>query len=290
MTAAVLSIGFSLLVFSGWFMAKQVPARMPGRLGADAATEPVERGKSDSPEPSGTDPIVFECARAFPQSRQPVLIVDCAREIIVHANAAAARLLGARRSALIGLPLRKCLVESSDCNIAAMLRRVRPTGSACIPGLRAVTGGKVIDAAASLVRSAGQDFLLLRPRLAEASAGASPAETFSIEDLDGASMGLVVTDAELTVLYSSRTFGRQVGLADGEQAVGRPLFRWLRLTERDLARLREQMASRQAVISVATRLVTEAGSARLVQILAIAVPDGPGSRWGFVLTGRASIN
>lgn len=273
-------------------MAKPVPARMPGRPSTDAALDPAGSNKTRSPgQSSGTDPTALECARAFSHSRQPVLIVDCTRGIIVHANAAAARVIGARKTALVGSPLRKYVLDTNGCDIPAMLDRVRPTGSAFLAGLRTAADDKSLDAAVSLVRSTGQDYLLLRPRAAQrAPAAESFTETSVSESVDAASMGLVVTDAERSVLYANRTFVRQIGLAFGAEAVGRPLGRWIRLTERDLTRLREQMASRQAVISLMTRLVDETGSARLVHVLAIAVPDGPRSHWGFVLTGRGSIN
>jgi PAS domain-containing protein len=272
-------------------MAKTVPARMPGRREAIAALEPIRTASSESPgQPGATDPTLFECNRAFAHSRHPVLIVDGNRGVVVHANTAACRVVGARRTALVGAPLHKYLHGTEGCDFRGMLLRVRPTGTACFLGLRAVSSGKRLDASVSLVRSAGQDYLLLRPRAAQMPGRETPAETSVSETIDGASMGFVVTDGELTILYANPAFVCQAGLADEAEAIGCSLSRWIGFSDRDLARLKEQMMSRESVISVMTRLTGEHEVSRLVHLLAVAVPDGPHSHWGFVLTGRTGIN
>jgi len=247
-----------------------------------------ESSELPSPSPSA-DVSHLSYGRLFSSSPQPILVVDT-RWVIVHANVAACRLLGASKAALLGAPILDFLRSGSGSDVVGSLMSARLEGSSKLTDIRASVNGTALKATVSLVKSAGREYLLVHPRPITDRADDLENPSLVSEAIENASVGFLVTDGELKVLYANRAFLHMTGLACAAQAVGCPLTRWLKLSSDDFAQLSGQMNARESVTGLVKPLRDGSGRSRLVHALAIAVPDGPQSRWGFTLTEHARVN
>lgn len=233
------------------------------------------------------------CASLFEAAPEPVLIIDAIRGSIVNANVAAARLLQRRRSELVGTLLARAFDSASHRVVensiaAALVHGVARTGSIRVPNTAVV-----LVATLSLVRVAGKAYMLSRFRtLAEDAESDMPhleAPAMS-EAIENNADAFALTDSELRVEYANRAFLQMIELDSTQEVCGRSLTRWLGLTQDDLGRMRRQMAARESVSSLITTLLSGQSAPRDVEALAIAVPDGPDTCWGFSIRERSALN
>jgi nitrogen-specific signal transduction histidine kinase len=228
----------------------------------------------------------------FAAASEAVLLVEAATETITAANPAAATVLTTTRSALIGTRLLKAVDPSSVSMLERTLASVRKVGSDQSISLRARRDGGQLDAKISLLRSSDTSYLLVRLRSSRASCPAQGHHSTSLvlDFLEEAPVGFLIADGDFRVEYANRTF---IAMADGgclENLRYKSLQRWLDITERDSARLHAQMSQRQAVTVLASRLRSELGALRQVQLRAVAVPDDESPFWGFFICERPELN
>jgi hypothetical protein len=81
-----------------------------------------------------------------------------------------------------------------------------------------------------------------------------------------------------------------VGLRSLDELRGESLARWLDLSARDMVRLAEQMAQREAATVLTTGLRPEHSRARAVEVIAVAVPGEADACWGFSISARPRLN
>jgi nitrogen-specific signal transduction histidine kinase len=245
------------------------------------------------PEPTPVDATELPYERLFAAATEPVLVAESGSGELVQANTAAATLLRTTCRSLIGAPLLSCFKTSSRQLLADSVAIACTTGLAEAVTIRPLKGGKPLRVFLSLFRAAPKSYLLVRlaSRLRDGSAG-SPTRTRSVvfESLERAGAGFLVTDPQLRVQYANQTFIAMVRQSSPARVNGKSLTSWLTLSEVDLVRLREQMAQRQAVSVLTTKLRIDKHSTRDVEVHAVAVPGGQYPCWGFSITPRARLN
>lgn len=238
-------------------------------------------------------PTLLPCDRLFAAATEPVLIVDAATLKIVEANPPAAIVLCSNRADLIGTPLLSVFEDESADLIEAGLAVTRTVGSAQAAALRARHGGPDLGARLSMFRAPPESYVLVR--LSTNGAGAAQggdrvhADTVAFEEIDGASGGFLMTDADYRIDYANRVFIEMVERRTTAAVCGSSLLRWLALTAADLSRFRLQLARRQAVSLLTTQLCA-LRYPRRVEVCAVAVPDGVDTCWGFSVCELPRIN
>jgi PAS domain-containing protein len=231
-------------------------------------------------------------AKLFPATVEPVLIVDAAYGSIIEANAAAVQALGTERGSLIGASLPTLFAEPSSRQVSASLGMVRQFGVARVVGARITRDRSRLNATLSLVRQGVTEYLLVRLELSgtESQAASNGAPSFVNQAIENGPTGFLVTDVDLQILYANKALLRMIEAGSLEEIEGEILSRWLELSRSDLRALNRQMSRRESVSVLDTQLYPSNDPPRWVQVLAIAVPDGAQSRWGFSISDRACLN
>jgi PAS domain-containing protein len=231
------------------------------------------------------------CANLFAATAEPVLIADAAHGGIIEANTAAARTLGTRRRKLIGSSLMAIFDRPSSQRVLASLRTVRSLGVVRLVGARAVHNDATLTATLSLVRQGVLEYLLVhletgtnRPR------GGRGAQPFVNDAIENGASGFLVTDVDLGIQYANKAILRMMEMDSFDAVDGGSLTQWLEFSREDLGRLQEQMTRRESVSVTVIPLHPRESNPRPVQVLAIAVPDGACSTWGFSVSERPCLN
>jgi PAS domain-containing protein len=256
---------------------------------AELNTENIESSEWQ-PSPAGAASET-SYARLFAATDAPVLIVDALYGTVLNANIAAARALDIQRSALVGSSLIAMFQQPGRQKVLAALGTARALGVARVIGAHTTHGGAVLNATLSLVRQAGREYVLAHLESSDRDrCHSDDTPSFVSEAIENALTGFLVTDADFNVLYANRTLLEMLEHDSLEETGGSSLTRWLELSKEDLRLLKRQMQARESVSSLATWLYPLNSQPRMVQVLAIAVPDGTQSRWGFSISERPCLN
>lgn len=227
--------------------------------------------------PTQIAPATLNYRSLLAGSSQAVLIADFSDGRILEANPAASRLLRIPAATLVGVPLNKLFDGESvdafettlDCEIEARpLHRDAP-----------------LYVQASRVVAGGQTYLLIRMRLLDDATVThlTAGHSAVVEAIDHAGVGLVLTDDELRIQFANQSFVQLGGFAAPDALCGRRLTSYLQLTPSDLNLLRDQRTERRAVTQLRVSFRLENGATRIVEVDAVAVPDGPHILWGFII-------
>jgi hypothetical protein len=250
---------------------------------------------------------------------EAVLIVDAAALRVLRVNPAAARLLHACETALLGTPLLSAFDAAGRHAIRGSIGVARAGGRNDVVVVRAAGGGAFLRAKISCFWVGSDAYVLLR--LSTSNTGDAPASMRRspvFDAVDGAATGFLMTDAGLRVEYANRAFLEMTGLPSWSRIEGKSLLRWLRFTAGDMALFRKQLLRRQATTLMTARLRPERPSARAevrplraevrplraerdsprpkhssprqVEVCAVAVADGPLTCWGFTVRELPSLN
>lgn len=233
----------------------------------------------------------LSCDSLFTATLEPTVILDVQCGSVIHANWAAARLLGVTRSTLVGMPLPNML-EGADLNgMRAALDNIRESGVAQLDAVRVRGSGAELIVRMSFVAAGNAGYVLAHLSTAR-NESIVPAQNCSLvyDAVDNGATGMVVTDAALILVYANRAFLRLIAVDSLAEAVGRPLSRWMELCAADIDRMREQMIAREATTVVSLRLKNTRPVGASLQALAIAVPDEEEPMWGFSISERSRVN
>jgi PAS domain-containing protein len=239
------------------------------------------------PVPSLLAPTEMSCDWLFGVAAQPMLIVD-ARDRILRANVAAARLLHVSPTTLEGSALAAAFAVGSTRELAAALCAARVTGSAKILSTPARAGAAQLTCALSLVVAERGSYILVHLDAEQHRQPGSPSVVG--EAIENASFGFLLTDAHLHVEYANRAFLQMIEVDSPAEVHGQPLARWLGLSSDDLAQLHEQMSARRAVSTLFLRLAPEHGPVLEVEAAAVAVPRGDAACWGLSIRRRPRLS
>jgi nitrogen-specific signal transduction histidine kinase len=225
----------------------------------------------------------------FGASMEPVLIVNAANALIAQLNPAAANLFGGLGTTLIGAPLVACFEESSALEMQRCLALAQTTGGADSAPLRPLEGGPMLRAQVSLVRAAAETYWLVR---LDASHATAPARTSStvFDAVDQASVGFLMAESGLRVEYANRAFIDMIKVGATAELYGTSVLHWLKFSEADLTRLRDQVADHQAVALLTTHLCPVRQPRRRVEVCAIPVPEDRQTSWGFTVRELPNLN
>jgi PAS domain-containing protein len=233
------------------------------------------------------------CDWLFSAAVEPLMVIDATTGQIRQANPAAAELLRTPERMLIGASVVGIVDASNTTMLARSIEVACATGAAEPVTLRTVGNGMELSAKISLFRAEAGSYLLFRlASIADPAVEQAPTavHTPAFDAIERASVGFLVTDSCLRVEYANQAFMDMVGLPALGQMRGKSLARWLELSEDDLARLQEQMATRQASSAMLTSLRSARNLLREVEVWAVAVPDGTLTCWGFVVRELQRLN
>lgn len=226
----------------------------------------------------------FPAEQLFAMSDTAVLIAIQSTGRVVAVNPAAQRLLDMSRAELVGSDWRTAFGESCAARLQEVARQAAESGAAAqasAPG-RAGRGSVSITLSTFCVSRA--TYLLVRLAAGDVPAAASGEPSPGVIDaLDALATGFVLTDGELLVEFVNRAFLELLRQPDGANVERQSLLRWMSLTQADLARMRRQMALREAATVTTTVLSAGVASTPMVEVTAVAVPDATSPRWGFIV-------
>jgi PAS domain-containing protein len=238
--------------------------------------------------PTGESGLPYEWL--FSESNEPVLIVDAATFSIARANPAAAAALRIPQTSLVGAPLVQAFETSSNCAIRRSMKLARASGRPDTAMVRAAADGSELSAQVSFFRAGAGAFLLfhLAAKAGDDWLGTRASAVF--DAIEGSTVGFLMTDAGFRVEYANRAFMEMADLASVARIQGKSLARWLEFSESDMEQFRNQMLQCQATTLITARLRSERRWIREVEVCAVAVPDGPITCWGFMVSELPALN
>jgi transcriptional regulator PpsR len=222
----------------------------------------------------------------FQMAAEGILIVDAGTLRILEANPAAAQLLGARPSELVGRTVAEGLDAESAGALRALLAVADSAGRTDNRRLRLGPAGQACLATASVFRQENATLFLVRLAPADAKSAAAalgPPRAQLLSIVQSAPDGIVVTDPDGRILAANPAFLELAQLATEAQARGQPLDRWLGRQGVDLGVLTANLRQHGVVRLFATTLRGELGSSAEVEISAVAVANGEQPCLGFMV-------
>ena len=223
----------------------------------------------------------------FASAAQPMLIVD-ADNCIARINAAAARLLHASPTPLVGSPFLAAFSASSTRGLAGALSTARVAGSARIVATCAGAQATRVSCGLSLIRAVRRSYILVHLDGGNGRTVDSP--SLVAEVIENAPVGFLMTDAQLHLEYANQAFLKMIEADSLDEVYGQPLGRWLGLAADDLAQMEGQMSARRAVSMLFLRLTPEHGAAVEVEALLVAVPHKDHACWGLSIRSRPRLS
>ena len=237
-------------------------------------------------------PCALPAELLFAMSQEPVVIVNAATGIIIHANPAAAHWVRVGGSELIGMKFASLFESASAPHLLAALAEAESVGHSTSRNLR-TSCGRELSAALSLVRAPPDSFVLVRmsePRPLGSPAN-TPGRTSAVLDaIEAAPIPFLITDSSFKIEYANRAFTTLVGAETRPDVLGYSLLGWLLLTAADVEYLGQRLSQRQAAETIATAMRPSEGKSRQVELYAVPVPDGINSRWGFTVRMLPRLN
>ena len=215
-------------------------------------------------------------------SAEAVLVVDGSTQKVLEANPAARQLCAGLRSKLVGATLAGLFDAAHGERLQDLLAAARSVGKQGAMTTRLADGGAEVSVSASVFRQDDTAFVLLRlaPILAETAPvravgrkgqGAERQNNWDATlaaFVQGSPDALVFSDASGLVLSANRAFLTLAELSSEDQALGRPLDRWLGRTGVELGVLITNLRQRGSVGRFITTLRGEYGTAIEVEIAA----------------------
>ena len=221
----------------------------------------------------------------FDLSSEAILMVDASTHLVVEANPAATKLLGAPQRKLAGQPFPVGVDARTARAVDAMLAQLRASGRADPVLMRAARGRAELTVSASLVKQEDGQFFLVRfsGQPGEGATSSASPSALITQVIERAPDGLVVTDLEGRVLIANPAFVDLVQLAGAELVRGQSLDRWLGRPGVDLSVLLATLRQHGSVKLFATTMRGELGANADVEISAVAVPDATPPCLGFTV-------
>jgi PAS domain S-box-containing protein len=253
------------------------------------ASSPDNATASSVREPA---PCALPAELLFAASKEPVVIVNAANGIIMHANPAAALLVRMGDCELIGMKFASLFESPSAPTLLAALAEAESVGHSTCRSLRTPCG-RNLGAGLSLVRVPPESFVLVRmsePLSPTLSAHSKARASSVLDAIEAAPLAFVITDSSFKIDYANRAFTTMVGADTQPDVLGNSLLGWLLLTASDVEQLGERLAERRATELVSTVMRPIQGNSRQVEICAVPVPDGADSRWGFTIRMLPRLN
>ena len=162
----------------------------------------------------------------FQITSEPVLIVDGASLLVTEANAAAGRLLGKTPKRLSGRSFPDLFDAEGGKAVNGTLANARVAGKADPISVKLVETKGDVSVNISAFRQEGAVHFLVRlvPPNADVSTGS---RTRLLEVVEKLPDGFIVTDVDCKILSANSSFLDLVQLTSEQQAIGRPLDKWL---------------------------------------------------------------
>jgi PAS domain-containing protein len=229
----------------------------------------------------------------FAASTQAVLIVDAEAGSILRANPAAALLLNLTSAALAGAAFLSIFDDASAAALWRDISEANSSGSAPASIVRERQAGRSLSVQLSLVRSAPQNYLLVRLEFGRSVAARAPKsnpESAVMAAIDAAPLGFLIAAADFHVEYANQAFVRMIKAHSQAAVRGSSILRWLRFEAADLSQLSARLSQRQSAHMLTTVLHPNFGLPQRVEVCAVPVPDGLNTQWGFTLRHLPRLN
>jgi len=229
-------------------------------------------------------PEEFPAEELFAAASSAVILADGTNHRIVNANPAALSLLDARLPDLRGAYWHAAFSDSCEESLTSAAQN---SGISHRPA-EVTAFGRINSARLSVMvshfNSSMRPYLLIRLTNATPDLySAQPPRSAVLDHIDALTTGFVLADGELRVEFWNRAFAMLIGEPAQSAIEGQSLLRWLHLTPGDLERMREQVARREATISMTTTLSAGYSFALTVEVVAVSAPDATCAHWAFIL-------
>lgn len=222
----------------------------------------------------------------FQITSEPVLIVDGASLLVTEANAAAGRLLGKTAKRLSGRSFPDIFDNEGSKAVSANLAAARAAGRADPVSVKIAETKSDVSVNISAFRQEGVVHFLARlisPN-AELSTGS---RTRLLEVVEKLPDGFVVTDVDSKVLSANAAFLDLIQLTSEQQAVGRPLDKWLGRHATELGVVINNLREHGSVRHFFTLARGELDTSEEVEVSAVAVMGGEQPCFGFTVRSVA---
>lgn len=226
----------------------------------------------------------FPADALFAAASSAVILADGASHRIVAANPAALALLDARLTDLRGFDWCEAFADSCEEALSAAAEQAATSRGATEVRADGRINAARLSVMISCFYSSKHPYLLIRltseyPLVAPAE----PPHSAVLDHIDALPTGFVLADGELRIEFWNRAFTALIGDQTRGEIEGQSLLRWIHLTPADLDRMREQMAQREATISMTTTVSASHAFAMTVEVIAVSAPDATCAHWAFIL-------
>jgi len=230
----------------------------------------------------------------FQVSGEAMLILDGGSLKVVEANPAAARLFDQPAKRLIGRTFPFDIDPESEAAVIQQLAVSRIQGRADDSCARLAPSGRKITISLSSLQEENSEVVVVRltGEMADSEPESGPASAGAVLSLlDGLPDGFVVADVEGRVWLANRAFLGMAELASREQALGRPLSRWVGRPGADLDKVLALLREHGVVRLFSTTMRGELGSHNEVELSSVLTAE-PGPQVGFVIrdVGRRLVS
>jgi len=227
----------------------------------------------------------------FQQSREPVFLLEADSLEVTDANNAAAALLNAEPSRLVGRPFPPAPLsvgptwddEARDALQASLRRVADGVVDREVVDARVGEGGTHWRMSVSIVRFDGSRTLLVRLHSDEVAPAAGTPGIDVMALLQNSPDGFVVTDDQGDILYANDTFLGMAQVANEQTAVGQSLANWLGRPGADLTVLLTNLRNRGQIRLFPTEVQGEQGLHTPVEVSGVAALDAEEPCMGITL-------
>ena len=222
----------------------------------------------------------------FQMSSEAVVILDSGRLRVAEANPAARMIFGVQVGDLAGLAVGQMFDSESAGAVQSHLAAVGAGSVVDEVHARITRGGQEVSVKASSFRQENETLLLMRVLPLHRQSAVQPVPDVKLKLLravESAPDGFVVTDNNGDIINANAAFLEMAELGSEEQAVDRPLDRWLGESGVDMDVLIANLRSRGSVRFFATALRGELGGTTKVEISAVSVRNGGHPSFGFAI-------
>ena len=231
----------------------------------------------------------------FQVSGEAMLILDGGSLKVVEANPAAARLFDQPAKRLIGRTFPFDIDPESEAAVIQQLAVSRIQGRADDSCARLAPSGRKITISLSSLQEENSEVVVVRltGEMADSEPESGPASAGAVLSLlDGLPDGFVVADVEGRVWLANRAFLGMAELASREQALGRPLSRWVGRPGADLDKVLALLREHGVVRLFNTTMCGELGSRNEVELSSVVLTAEPGAHVGLVIrdVGRRLVS
>lgn len=222
----------------------------------------------------------------FQITSEPVLVVDGASLLVTEANAAAGRLFGKTPKRLAGRSFPDLFDTEGAKAVAANLASSRVAGSVDAFTAKLIETKGEVSVNISAFRQEGAVHFLARVIAPNASVSTG-SRTRLLEVIEKLPDGFVVTDTDCKVLSANAAFLDLIELSSEQQAIGRPLDKWMGRHATELSVVVNNLREHGSVRHFFTLVRGELDTAEEVEVSAVSVATGEQPCFGFTVRSVA---